>query len=251
MQKMILISVKGEINMFSVSTQWNPLQKRLRELLDGKESFKEAMELVLYMHGLLHTREISGQIEPTLMDEVWEGMTDFAFRTMPDKADVTVAWNIWHITRIEDLTSSLLLKDCSQVLDETWLSRLHTKVRDTGNAMTDEEILSFSLDVDRQALRDYRDAVGKSVREAIADLKPDDLGRRFSKRQVDRILAEGGVLTHPDSVWLLDFWGKKNVAGILLMPITRHQMGHLNDCLKLKEKCSKILKKQAKAEVTG
>ncbi len=237
--------------MFSVGTQWNPLQSRLRELLNGKESFKEAMELVLRMHGLLHTREISGQSEPTLMDEVWEGLTDFAFRTMPAAADVTVAWNIWHITRIEDLTCNLLMADGNQVLDESWLSKLHTKVRDTGNAMTDEEILSFSGEVDKQALRAYRDAVGRRVREVIVGLKPDDLKRKFSKRQVDRILAEGGVLTHPESVWLMDFWGKKNVAGILLMPITRHQMGHLNDCVKLKEKCAKILLKQAKAGVAG
>jgi hypothetical protein len=45
-----------------------------------------------------------------------------------------------------------------------------------------------------------------------------------------------GVTEHKDSVWLLDFWGKKTVAGILLMPITRHQIVHLNDCIKLKER---------------
>lgn len=237
--------------MFSVGTQWNPLQAKLRELLDQKESFLEAKELVLRMHGLLHTRDVSGQSEPTLMDEVWEGLSDFAFCTMPTAADVTVAWNIWHITRIEDLTCNLLMADENQVLDESWLTKLHTNVRDTGNAMTDKEILFFSGEVDKQALRDYRDAVGRRVREVIADLKPDDLKRKFSKRQVDRILEEGGVTAHPESVWLLDFWGKKNVAGILLMPITRHQMGHLNDCVKLKEKCSKILLKKAKTKVTG
>lgn len=237
--------------MFSVGTQWNPLQAMLRELLDQKESFLEAKELVLRMHGLLHTRDVSGQSEPTLMDEVWEGLSDFAFCTMPTAADVTVAWNIWHITRIEDLTCNLLMADENQVLDESWMTKLHTNVRDTGNAMTDKEMLTFSGEVDKQALRDYRDAVGRRVREVIADLKPDDLKRKFSKRQVDRILAEGGVTAHPESVWLLDFWGKKNVAGILLMPITRHQMGHLNDCVKLKEKCSKILLKKAKTKVTG
>ena len=233
--------------MFSVGTQWNPLQARLRELLGHKESFAEAMELVLRMHGLLHTRNVSGQSDPTLMDEVWENLTDYAFRTMPTAADVTVAWNIWHITRIEDLTCNLLMADGNQVLDEAWQSRLHTRVRDTGNAMTDGEILSFSCEVDKQALRDLRDAVGRRVREVISGLAPDDLKRTFAKRQVERILSEGGVLTHPDSVWLLDFWGKKNVAGILLMPITRHQTGHLNDCLKLKEKCDKLTRKQMDA----
>lgn len=35
------------------------------------------------------------------------------------------------------------------------------------------------------------------------------------------------------------FLGKKNVAGIILMPGTRHQIGHLNDCINLKEKIDK------------
>ena len=56
---------------------------------------------------------------------------------------------------------------------------------------------------------------------------------------VNRILSEGGVLDVEDSSWLLDFWGKKNVAGIIQMPITRHQVVHINDSLKLKEKCKK------------
>jgi hypothetical protein len=48
---------------------------------------------------------------------------------------------------------------------------------------------------------------------------------------------EEGVLTRQDdSIWLLDFWGKKTVAGLLQMPITRHQIVHINDCFKLKAK---------------
>ncbi|EQE04021.1 hypothetical protein [Clostridioides difficile] len=38
-----------------------------------------------------------------------------------------------------------------------------------------------------------------------------------------------------DSIWLLDFWGNKDIAGILLMPPTRHVILHLNDCCKWKE----------------
>ena len=43
-----------------------------------------------------------------------------------------------------------------------------------------------------------------------------------------------GVSEHPDSLWLLEFWGKKDVAGILLMPPTRHMLLHLNDCCRWK-----------------
>lgn len=62
---------------------------------------------------------------------------------------------------------------------------------------------------------------------------------RFKKESLNRIIEEGGVLYHPDSIWLIDFWSKKDVAGIILMPITRHQLVHLNDCIKIKNTIKK------------
>ena len=43
----------------------------------------------------------------------------------------------------------------------------------------------------------------------------------------------------PASIWLLDFWKNKTIAGLLTMPITRHQIVHINDCFKLKERYQK------------
>ena len=60
-------------------------------------------------------------------------------------------------------------------------------------------------------------------------------GGKVSGDDLDRILNEGGVTRQEESFWLLDFWGKKDVAGLLLMPPTRHVMLHLNDCFRWKE----------------
>jgi hypothetical protein len=59
---------------------------------------------------------------------------------------------------------------------------------------------------------------------------------------LQRVLVEGGILNVDGSIWLLDFWGRKNVAGILTMPLTRHQVVHLNDSLKIK---AKLIKKSS------
>lgn len=225
--------------MFQVGTDWNPKQARLKELIVKPEKFKEAKELCLQLHSIVHSSEITPGIEPTLLDEVWEGLTEKAFLTMPTVKDVTVAWNIWHITRIEDITANILIGEREQVLDEEWLERLGVRVRDTGNAMTDEEILALSRQLVREELKSYRDAVGVRTKEIINNLTFPDLKRKVKGESIARILKEGGVTEQEDSIWLLDFWGKKNVAGILLMPITRHQAGHLNDCIKLKKKLQK------------
>ncbi|MGN6713971.1 DinB family protein [Anaerocolumna jejuensis] len=225
--------------MFQVGTDWNPKQARLKELIAKPEKFEEAKELCLQLHSIVHSSEITPGVEQTLLDEVWEGLTEKAFLTMPTVKDVTVAWNIWHITRIEDITANILIGEREQVLDEEWLERLGVRVRDTGNAMTDEEILALSRQLAREELKSYRDAVGVRTKEIINNLTSPDLKRKVKGESIARILKEGGVTEQEDSIWLLDFWGKKNIAGILLMPITRHQAGHLNDCIKLKKKLQK------------
>ena len=220
--------------------EWNPKQAALKDALAKPERFDEAVRLCLELHGSVHAAEVSCADLPTLFDELWSGLTRIAFETMPTEKDVTIAWNIWHITRIEDLTVNILISDSSQVLNDEWLKKLGAAVSDTGNAMTDDEILDLSHSLDKDELRKYRIAVGKRTREVVSSLSVTDMKRKMKPESVQRILKEGGVTEHNDSIWLLDFWGKKTVAGILLMPITRHQIMHISDSYKLKERLAKI-----------
>lgn len=89
-------------------------------------------------------------------------------------------------------------------------------------------------------LRNYRVAVGKKTREIIRSLQPFDLKRKMDPLRLQRILDEGAVLKAEGARWLIDFWGRKNVAGLLLMPATRHLMVHINESIRLK----KVLKKK-------
>ncbi|MDF2486215.1 MAG: hypothetical protein K0R46_2383 [Herbinix sp.] len=222
--------------MFQPGEDWNPLQARLNGLIKKKDHFEEMQKLLLGMHSLLHSKEVYGGSENTFMDELWEGLEDKAFRTMPTSKDDTIAWNIWHITRIEDLTANFLIVGQEQVLDLAWQERLNTKVTDTGNSMTDEEIIAFSKEVSKEGLYEYRKAVGRRTKEILEGLIPEELKRKVPKEGIVRIAEVGGVAQHPDAIWLLDFWGKKTVAGILQMPITRHQIVHLNASGKLKQR---------------
>jgi hypothetical protein len=85
-------------------------------------------------------------------------------------------------------------------------------------------------------LYEYRNAVGTRTKEIIKALKPEDMKRKVSQEGIDSIARVGGVSKHPDAVWLLDFWGRKTIAGIIQMPITRHQIVHLNDSVRLKKR---------------
>jgi hypothetical protein len=90
-------------------------------------------------------------------------------------------------------------------------------------------------------LKNYRTAVGKKTRITVSQLEVNDLKKKMKPDQLTRIIDEGGVLEVDKSRWLVNFWGKKTVAGILLMPITRHQIVHMNASFKIKEMCLKLV----------
>ncbi|MDP4145485.1 MAG: DinB family protein [Bacillota bacterium] len=229
--------------MISVAKQWNPKQALLKSIIFEKDKFHEAMSLTIELHSMIHSSEMSGVEVKTFEDEIWDKLNENAISYMPTNEDVTIAWNIWHITRIEDITSNILIAGQDQVINsDNWIEKMNVKISDTGNAMKASEIMTFSESINVQQLRNYRIDVGRRTREIISGLKPEDLKEKIESPRLQRVLTEGGVLEVEDSIWLLDFWGKKNVAGILLMPITRHQVVHINDSLKLKEKYSKKLK---------
>ena len=230
----------GGKTVYQPSVDWNPKQNRLREIIRKPDYFDEAIRLCFELHAFVHQSGVSNCADRTLADEVHEDLRDIDYCLMPSAKDVTIAWNLWHITRIEDITMNLLVGDGKQVLDDTWLDKLGTKTTDTGNAMTDEEIIALSKELNKVGLLEYRRAVGMKSRRILSSLQPADMKRKFPQERAEQIMLQGCLAEHPQSIWLKDFWGKKDVAGILLLPLTRHQAGHLNDCLKLKKKCVKI-----------
>jgi hypothetical protein len=224
--------------MSSPKTLWSSQHKTFKSLLLQPANFQEAMQLCLELHAMVHTSEMSGINTVTFEDQLWDDLAETTFRTMPAAKDATIAWNLWHLARIEDITMNLLVAGEPQVFNTgNWLTKLNVTVRDTGNAMTDAEIIDFSSKIDMAELRNYRIATGRKTRLIISKLQPADLKRKMLSANLQRIFDEGAVLPVEGSSWLVDFWGRKNVAGILLMPVTRHQMVHINDALLLKAKC--------------
>ena len=49
-------------------------------------------------------------------------------------------------------------------------------------------------------------------------------------------MTEGGVTEQKGSKWLPDFWGKLTVGGLVLLPLTKHHVMHLDVCAALKKR---------------
>lgn len=214
------------------------LHKELKSIIRKPSEFYRARQLFLDIHAMLHTASASGG-EFGETDRLLSDLIADEFYTIPSAKDETIAWSLWHIARIEDITMNFLIARHEQVFDGEWQRRLNVTVSDTGNAMSDVEISAFSRLINGAELIEYRNAVGMRTREIVSVLTATDMKRKVSAEDCRKIYDAGGVTDNPDSVWLLDFWGGKDVAGLLLMPATRHIILHLNNCCKVKENIRK------------
>lgn len=210
------------------------MHKALSKIIRKEEETRQAKALFLNLHRELHLSEIS-EGEENEVDRLLGDLKANEYAIMPSGKDETIAWVLWHIARIEDLTMGILVGGGNQLFDDGWKQRLNSPITDTGNALSDDEIMDLSRRINISELLHYRNEVGIRTRNIVKNLTSTDMRTKVPLSGIDKILLEGGVTKQEDSVWLLDFWGKKDKAGILLMPPTRHVMLHLNDCCKWKE----------------
>jgi hypothetical protein len=216
---------------------WNQRQKELRRCLSRPEQHEEAIQLFLSQHAMLHTQELVPSETWSFEDEVFRDATEAQIRRLPRNCAHSVAWCIWHLARIEDVALNMLVAGKPQILDQDdWLERMRTAIRHTGNAMDDSGIADLSARIDIEALRAYRRAVGRRTREIVVQLSPEALKRKVDPSCLQRVRDEGAVV---EAAWgIVDYWGRRDIAGLLLMPLTRHNMVHLNEALRLKQRRS-------------
>jgi len=219
---------------FSVTTEWNPSQQRLARLLAKDETFAEGLALCAAMHRNLHDLGAAGT--DTIYRRLLAGLPRDAMLIRPAGRFASIAWNLWHITRIEDAVANLLIGDGVQVLDAAWLAALNSPVTDTGNAFGEADVDAFDSRINAAELLRYRQAVGKKTQRLLAALTAADRRRKPAPDRLERLAVEGVLTAAPESSWLAGFWARKTVTGLLTMPITRHQVVHLSDCFKLKAK---------------
>ena len=197
--------------MFSVTDEWNQDQKNLKQLFSGAGTLAAGIDLCKTMHAKLHQFSIQS-IFSRLVDAMPEAC--FKYR-IPAKFE-TIVWNIWHITRIEDAVAAIVIAKSRQIFDQAWMDKLGTSFTETGNSLTGEEAALLTKQINVPALLEYRQAVGKNTQAILDNLEISDLHR-------------------------------KPTIGLLLMPITRHQIVHINDCFKIKEKYRKLPQTSAPA----
>jgi hypothetical protein len=214
---------------------WNEEQKQLRLLLGDPDRHDEAIDLFLHHHALLHAKRMA-QTEPwTFEDAVLNDMDPGQIRRIPASEEHSVAWLLWHMARIEDVAMNTLVAGSPQILTfQNWLERLDAPLYHTGNNMDQQSVERLSATVAVGALRDYRVAVGRRTREIVQQLQADDLTQKVDLVRVQQVMDQGDLTEAASGI--ADYWGRRTIAGLLLMPATRHNMVHLNEAFRLKKR---------------
>lgn len=215
---------------------FNPSFKLLRESLE-KENQDHVKRYFHMCHEYIHSETLNSGNNVSFQSSIFDlDIFDFAvLRTLKVKGDYephrTLVMTVFHMTRIEDICASLISKDGHQVLfTDGWLKKLNVTLFDTGNAWTQEEMDQFSSSVNIDALFKYRNAVCMRTRSIVDSLDTSEYHNSINTSRLHELLDNGSIQDRDKSKWLLDYWGSKDIAGIILMPLTRHSVVHLNEC---------------------
>jgi len=125
---------------------------------------------------------------------VWEMVPDDLMRQRPHPQVNSIAWILWHLTRVEDAGLNRFVVDGSQVLDDgSWMEKMNLPIRHNGGDMNFAEVDDLSQRINLQALQEYSKAVQLRTREIVSQLTYDSLDSVMEEGYLRVILFDEGL----------------------------------------------------------
>lgn len=201
-----------------------------------QESIKESDSFDAGKQSLLELRKDIAAI----YDHIFAVCAGEDFCKMPLPKHKTIAYYLYHLTRIEDITSNMLIAGKTQVFFTCGFDKLlNSRVITTGNEIPRDELTEFSKALNIGELQKYAAAVLANTNEIIQNMSYEASKTKVSAERRAALIEAECVSTDENAFWLVDYWCKKTYAGLMLMPFSRHQMMHLDNCLHIIEKIKK------------
>jgi len=215
--------------------RWNEGHQKLNRALAAGDRDK-AIELFLNQHAMVHSAKMAKTGLWSFEDEILKELTDDQIRQMA--GEHSIAWILLHLARIEDITMNMLVAGTDQLFTlDGWGKKLNVDIIHSANKMTDESLAKLSAKMEVKALRAYRIAVGRRTREIAQKLKAEDFKKKIDPARIQEVMKEGAVV--PEAMEIINYWSSKTIAGLLLMPATRHCILHLNEADRIRKKLLK------------
>lgn len=216
---------------------WNQGHQKLTRAF-SKGNGDAAIELFLNQHAMVHSAKVARSGLASFEDELVSDLTDAEIRQTPPGGEHSIAWILFHLARIEDIVMNMLVAGTEQLFTrDGWAKKMKVSVLHSANKMDDASIARLSAVIDIPSLRACRISVGKRTREIVKKLQATDFKQKVLPARIENVLREGAVT--PEAMEIINYWSKKTIAGLLLMPPTRHCILHLNEGMRIKAKIRK------------
>lgn len=165
-------------------------------------------------------------VHGSFIDELFAGLTDAQVRARPHGLN-SIAWLVWHATRVEDAAVSRFVGDRPQALTEGgWHHRLGVERRDVGSGMTAGEVEALSAGIDPTALRGYARDVADRTRSVAGSLAPAAWEEIVLPERIRSVVAAEKLLVDA-GCWVEEFWARGHSRGwYLLQTALLHPYGH-------------------------
>jgi hypothetical protein len=213
---------------------WNDRHQKLNRAL-SKGDRDTAIPLFLDQHAMVHSAKVSGSKLWSFEDELLDNMSEPEMRQIPPGGEHSIAWILFHLSRIEDIVMNMLIAGTAQLFSrDDWAGKLNVSILHSANKMDDRSVAELSTCVDLKCLRQYRTAVACRTRQIVQKLGAEDFKKKVDPARIKTVLREGAVT--PEAMEIANYWSKKTVAGLLLMPPTRHCILHWNEGVRLKRR---------------
>jgi len=180
----------------------------------------EIGRLFLERHSVLYDYYLTG---------LWQTVPEDLMRQRPHPRVNSIAWNLWHLTRVEDAGINRFVVDGSQVFDEgCWEQRLNVPWRHQGTGMTLDEVDDLNQRIDLRALHDYSSMVGARTKEVVKPIDPASLDETMGAERLRVILFDEG-LAAPQSAGLLENYTGWNKGRCLIHFGLTHSFQHVGE----------------------
>jgi uncharacterized damage-inducible protein DinB len=161
--------------------------------------------------------------------DYWKSVPEDLMRQRPHAGVNSIAWILWHLTRVEDAGLNRFVTDLPQVLDEEgWMQRMNVPCRHNGGGMIFAEVDDLSQRIDLQALHEYSKAVQRRTREIVSQIAKVDLDETLQPDRVRVIVIDEG-LAHSEAVDLVKWYTGWSKGKCLMTFGLTHPFQHVGE----------------------
>ena len=218
-----------------MNREWSELNKCMQEQLRKEQSFKDGIETLLVLRGKMMAELLRMKRELSRDD-----FTRMPFQNANGYHSKTIAYSIWHIFRIEDIVAHSLIQGDEEIFSiAEYQKRIKSPIITTGNELQEQQIVSFSKKIDIDQLYQYIEQVQESTDSLLKSFIYSDMKRKFGEEDKNRLYGLQVVSSDEKANWLIDYWCRKDIRGLIQMPFSRHWIMHVEASLRIESKLCK------------